>query len=81
MDTHLNYIIAQQRTAELQQAAARARLAAGADRDQCRSRVRSPMARVGAQLARLGARLAPSRLRGWAHASRLASSHRSTPAP
>jgi hypothetical protein len=80
MNTHLNYVIAQQRTAELLRSAEHARLAAvGAD--QRGSRVRGVVSRVGAHVARLGSRFAPSRVRGGAHASLLASSRRSTPQP
>ena len=60
MNAHLNYILAQQRIADLQRAADHARLATDAGTRRRDSRDSSPITRLGAQLARLTARLAPT---------------------
>jgi hypothetical protein len=57
----LNYMVAQERIAELHRAAQRARLATEAATDRRNSRKCTSTTRVGARLARLTARLAPSR--------------------
>ena len=60
MNPQLNYILAQQRIADLQRAADHARLATDASNRRRDTRDSRPIARLGAQLARLTARLAPT---------------------
>ena len=60
MNPHLNYLLAQQRIADLQRAADHARLATDAGTRRHDSRDSSPITRLGARLARLTARLAPT---------------------
>ena len=60
MNSELTYIVAQQRVAELQLAARRARLATEAATERRNSRECNPITRLGGRLARLTARLAPS---------------------
>jgi len=59
MYAQLNFILAQQRIADLHIKAARQRLASDIDNGERNS---SPIARVSARLARLSARLAPARV-------------------
>jgi hypothetical protein len=63
MNPHLNYIVAQQRIADLHRAAERARLARNAGIGRRTSRVSTVITRLSAQLARLTGRLTPTGLR------------------
>ena len=60
MNPHLDYILAQQRIADLRRAADQPRLATDAGTRRRDARDASPITRLGAQLARLTARLAPT---------------------
>jgi hypothetical protein len=62
MNAQLNYIVAQQRIADLQRAAQRARLASDAGTGRRNSRDSNRITRLSARLARLTARLAPTGL-------------------